>query len=66
MADALAGQIHSTESVAYVTLLIDSANAEAVDLISAMCSWYPNERPTASEALQHPFFTNDKQRGPGR
>ncbi|KAI3792840.1 hypothetical protein L2E82_06731 [Cichorium intybus] len=36
--------------------LIPSASKEAVNLISALCSWDPCKRPTAVEALQHPFF----------
>ncbi|KAJ3690902.1 hypothetical protein LUZ61_020066 [Rhynchospora tenuis] len=36
--------------------LIPSASEEAVSLISWLCSWDPNRRPTASEALQHSFF----------
>jgi protein kinase len=36
--------------------LIPSASEEAISLISRLCSWDPNRRPTASEALQHPFF----------
>lgn len=36
--------------------LIPGASAEAMDLISALCSWDPCQRPTAIEALKHPFF----------
>lgn len=36
--------------------LIPSASAEAIHLISALCSWDPNKRPTAIESLKHPFF----------
>lgn len=36
--------------------LIPSASPEAINLISAMCVWDPRNRPTASQALQHPFF----------
>ncbi|XP_078173460.1 cyclin-dependent kinase F-4-like [Carex rostrata] len=36
--------------------LIPSASEEAVSLISWLCLWDPNRRPTASEALQHSFF----------
>lgn len=33
-----------------------SASPEAVDLITAMCQWDPNRRPTAVQCLQHPYF----------
>ncbi|XP_071705457.1 cyclin-dependent kinase F-4-like [Rutidosis leptorrhynchoides] len=36
--------------------LMPSASKEAVSLITALCSWDPLKRPTAVEALQHPFF----------
>ncbi|XP_076944750.1 cyclin-dependent kinase F-4-like isoform X2 [Bidens hawaiensis] len=36
--------------------LIPCASKEAVNLIASLCSWDPCKRPTASEALQHPFF----------
>ncbi|KAJ3680700.1 hypothetical protein LUZ60_016978 [Juncus effusus] len=36
--------------------LIPSASADAINLISSLCSWDPQKRPKASEALQHPFF----------
>ncbi|KAI3787923.1 hypothetical protein L2E82_00439 [Cichorium intybus] len=39
-----------------VSSLIPSASKEAVNLISALCSWDPSKRPTAVEALEHPFF----------
>jgi serine/threonine protein kinase len=29
---------------------------EALNLIKSLLSWYPNSRPTARKALQHPFF----------
>ncbi|KAM0046477.1 putative protein-serine/threonine kinase CMGC-RCK family [Helianthus debilis subsp. tardiflorus] len=38
--------------------LIPSASNEAANLIAALCSWDPCKRPTAVEALQHPFFQN--------
>ncbi|KAI3866318.1 hypothetical protein MKW98_007973 [Papaver atlanticum] len=31
-------------------------NHEAIDLIKSLCSWEPKNRPTAMEALQHPYF----------
>lgn len=39
-----------------LSVLIPSASQDAVNLISSLCSWDPRKRPTAAEALQHPFF----------
>lgn len=39
-----------------LSMLIPGASADAVNLISSLCSWDPSKRPTAMEALQHPFF----------
>lgn len=39
-----------------LSLLMPSASKDAISLISRLCSWNPNKRPTAAEALQHPFF----------
>lgn len=36
--------------------VIPNASWEAIDLISGLCSWDPLKRPTAEQALQHPFF----------
>ncbi|XVF32127.1 hypothetical protein REPUB_Repub17cG0055200 [Reevesia pubescens] len=36
--------------------IIPNASSEAVDLIMQLCSWDPLRRPTADQALQHPFF----------
>lgn len=36
--------------------LVPTAGPEAVDLMTAMCQWDPKKRPTAVQALQHPFF----------
>ncbi|KAJ9543807.1 hypothetical protein OSB04_023514 [Centaurea solstitialis] len=36
--------------------LLPSASPEAINLISTLLSWSPCARPTAKEALQHPFF----------
>ncbi|KAI3954070.1 hypothetical protein MKW98_017894 [Papaver atlanticum] len=41
--------------------MIPSASCEAIDLIKSLCSWDPKKRPTAMEALQHPFFAPKKQ-----
>ncbi|CAM6087595.1 unnamed protein product [Calypogeia fissa] len=39
-----------------VSLLTPTASLEAIDLILALCSWDPKKRPTAAQALAHPFF----------
>lgn len=36
--------------------LVSGAGAAACDLMTALCSWDPAKRPTAVQALQHPFF----------
>ncbi|MFS7895606.1 putative protein-serine/threonine kinase CMGC-RCK family [Helianthus anomalus] len=36
--------------------LLPNASLEVVNLIGSLLSWDPNTRPTAIEALQHPFF----------
>ncbi|KAJ4968144.1 hypothetical protein NE237_014845 [Protea cynaroides] len=36
--------------------IIRNASLEAIDLITKLCSWDPQRRPTAEQALQHPFF----------
>jgi male germ cell-associated kinase len=40
----------------HLSVLMPSASDDAIDLITSLCSWDPCKRPTASEALQHPFF----------
>jgi protein kinase len=45
--------------------LIPTASPEAINLISAMCVWDPSKRPTAAQALQHPFFQVHKRIPPG-
>ncbi|XP_020241658.1 cyclin-dependent kinase F-4-like isoform X2 [Asparagus officinalis] len=40
----------------HLSLLVPTASADAISLISSLCSWNPYKRPTAAEALQHPFF----------
>lgn len=41
---------------AYLPELIPGASEDATNLIASLCSWDPCKRPTAMEALQHPFF----------
>jgi len=36
--------------------IIPNASPEAIDLIERLCSWDPNRRPTAVQALQHSYF----------
>ncbi|KAF5806247.1 putative protein-serine/threonine kinase CMGC-RCK family [Helianthus annuus] len=38
------------------TELLPNASSDAVNLIASLLSWCPCERPTAIQALQHPFF----------
>ncbi|KAK8639933.1 hypothetical protein V6N13_138299 [Hibiscus sabdariffa] len=40
----------------HLSALIPSASNDAISLITSLCSWDPCKRPTAAEALQHPFF----------
>ncbi|KAK9049572.1 hypothetical protein SSX86_031457 [Deinandra increscens subsp. villosa] len=40
----------------WLSELLPSASSEAVDLIGSLLSWDPRARPTAMEALRHPFF----------
>ena len=39
-----------------LSLLVPSASENAISLITSLCSWDPRKRPTAIDALQHPFF----------
>ncbi|GAB4813325.1 hypothetical protein N2152v2_000371 [Parachlorella kessleri] len=36
--------------------LVTTASADAIELMTAMCSWDPKRRPTAVQTLQHPYF----------
>ncbi|XP_038725713.1 cyclin-dependent kinase F-4-like isoform X2 [Tripterygium wilfordii] len=40
----------------HLSAWIPSASEDAVNLIRSLCSWDPCHRPSAAEALQHPFF----------
>ncbi|KAF5208316.1 Cyclin-dependent kinase f-4 [Thalictrum thalictroides] len=39
-----------------VLMLTRHVSEEAFDLMAQLLSWNPSKRPTAAEALQHPFF----------
>ncbi|XP_057416236.1 cyclin-dependent kinase F-4-like [Lotus japonicus] len=39
-----------------LSVLIPSRSDNAINLIRSLCEWDPCKRPTAAEALQHPFF----------
>ncbi|KAI9159990.1 hypothetical protein LWI28_004043 [Acer negundo] len=39
-----------------LSLLMPSASGNAISLIKSLCSWDPSKRPSALEALTHPFF----------
>lgn len=41
---------------ANLSALMPSASRDAISLFESLCSWDPSKRPTAAEALQHPFF----------
>lgn len=38
--------------------VVPDAGREALDFLSSMLKWDPNKRSTASDLLNHPFFTN--------
>ncbi|EEF29456.1 mak, putative [Ricinus communis] len=40
----------------HLSLLMPTASKDALSLFKSLCSWDPCKRPTAEEALQHPFF----------
>ena len=43
-------------SITQLCSLLPRASAQAIDLMNLLLSWNPKKRPTAIEALQHPFF----------
>nr|XP_021502969.1 serine/threonine-protein kinase MAK isoform X2 [Meriones unguiculatus] len=44
--------------------LIPNASCEAIQLMTEMLSWDPKKRPTASQALKHPYFQVGQVLGP--
>ncbi|KAG8382067.1 hypothetical protein BUALT_Bualt05G0038000 [Buddleja alternifolia] len=40
----------------HLSMLMPGVSEDAINLIASLCSWDPSKRPTAMEALQHPFF----------
>ncbi|MFS7903638.1 putative protein-serine/threonine kinase CMGC-RCK family [Helianthus anomalus] len=36
--------------------LLPTASSDAVNLVASLLSWCPSDRPTAMEAVKHPFF----------
>ncbi|KAL0329871.1 UNVERIFIED_CONTAM: Cyclin-dependent kinase F-4 [Sesamum radiatum] len=40
----------------HLSVLVPGVSEDAINLIASLCSWNPCKRPTALEALQHPFF----------
>jgi len=63
--DSWAEGIHLARTIKYkfpkfdgarLSAVIPSASKDAINLISMLISWNPCDRPTAEEALKHPFF----------
>ncbi|XP_061418981.1 mitogen-activated protein kinase 12-like [Lethenteron reissneri] len=44
-----------------ISTLLPNANPIAIDLLEKMLALDPEQRPTASEALQHPFFSETRE-----
>ncbi|TQE05442.1 hypothetical protein C1H46_008944 [Malus baccata] len=47
------------DQIVGLSAMVPSASRSAVQLISSLCSWDPSARPTAAEALKHPFFVGN-------
>lgn len=41
-----------------LTRVLHASNPKAIELIAALLAWNPDDRPSAVEALQFPFFTD--------
>jgi protein kinase len=41
--------------------LIPGASPEAIDFLTEILKWDPSKRPSASQALQHPFFRGERK-----
>ena len=51
------GVDHDAEfAVSNLTSYFPRASESALDLLSRLLQWNPDRRPTAIEALHHPFF----------
>lgn len=46
--------------------IVTNACPEGIELITQMCAWDPNKRPTAVQCLQHPYFLVRGEEGGGR
>ncbi|KAI3991033.1 hypothetical protein MKX01_030115 [Papaver californicum] len=56
LAKSINFQFPQLTGVRDLSFLKPFASDAAISLITLLCSWDPNKRPTAHEALQHPFF----------
>ena len=50
----------SSNHVVPLSKLIPNASKEAIDLMNQMIKYDPSKRPSAQQALQHPFFEGEK------
>ncbi|XP_075506002.1 cyclin-dependent kinase F-4-like [Primulina tabacum] len=55
LANAISYQFPQVAGV-HLSSLIPGVSEDVINLITSLCSWDPCKRPTALEALQHPFF----------
>ncbi|XP_020548333.1 cyclin-dependent kinase F-4-like isoform X1 [Sesamum indicum] len=56
LASAINFQFPQQVAAVDLSMLIPGVSEDAISLIASLCSWDPSKRPTAVEALQHPFF----------
>ncbi|OHS95334.1 CMGC family protein kinase [Tritrichomonas foetus] len=59
LANRLGIRLNNNPPVSLSKLMPD-ASPQAIDLISQMLRYDPSKRPSAQQALQHPFFKGDK------